>query len=324
MPLPTDEHTLALSRDLIQTLDDLNGGVHAGFRPAHAKGVMLSGTFTPSRDARSLTRAPHIERPSTPVIVRFSDSTGLPKVADNDAEHASPRGMAIRFQLAEHVHTDVIGHSHDGFPVRTPEEFLEMLRAVYSSGQSKQKPLPIESFLITHPAALAFVKASKPIPSSFARESFFAVSAYKFTNQAGESRFGRYRIRPLAGNEPLDPAAAAAKSSNFLFEEIAARIAKEPVKFEINVQVAEAGDVVDDATVRWPENRPKIAFGTIALNALVPNGESAERTIIFDPIPRVDGIESSGDPLLEVRAAVYLMSGRRRREATGTAKRGTA
>jgi len=36
--------------------------------------------------------------------------------------------------------------------------------------------------------------------------------------------------------------------------------------------------------------------------------------IIFDPIPRVDGIDASDDPLLELRA-VYLLSGRRRRAA---------
>ena len=38
-------------------------------------------------------------------------------------------------------------------------------------------------------------------------------------------------------------------------------------------------------------------------------------TIIFDPIPRVDGIEPSNDPLFELRAAIYLLSGRRRRAA---------
>ena len=37
--------------------------------------------------------------------------------------------------------------------------------------------------------------------------------------------------------------------------------------------------------------------------------------MIFDPIPRVDGIEPSDDPLLELRAAIYLLSGRRRRQA---------
>jgi catalase len=52
------------------------------------------------------------------------------------------------------------------------------------------------------------------------------------------------------------------------------------------------------------------------LNGVVPDGEAAQRNIIFDPIPRVDGIESSGDPLLNPRASVYLASGRRRRAAS--------
>ena len=126
MPLPTDPTALDLSRDVLHALDDLNG-VHQGFRPAHAKGVMLSGTFTPSPAARGLTRAPHVQRPSTPVTVRFSDFAGFPTVADNDPQNASPRGCAIRFHLADHVHTDIVAHSHDGFPVRTAEEFLEFL-----------------------------------------------------------------------------------------------------------------------------------------------------------------------------------------------------
>jgi catalase len=47
-----------------------------------------------------------------------------------------------------------------------------------------------------------------------------------------------------------------------------------------------------------------------------------QKHIIFDPIPRVDGIEPSDDPLLELRAAVYLLSGRRRREAPETRSSG--
>jgi hypothetical protein len=37
------------------------------------------------------------------------------------------------------------------------------------------------------------------------------------------------------------------------------------------------------------------------------------RKIIFDPIPRVDGIDPSDDPLIAVRSAIYLLSGRRHR-----------
>jgi catalase len=46
---------------------------------------------------------------------------------------------------------------------------------------------------------------------------------------------------------------------------------------------------------------------------VLPANEAEQHHIIFDPIPRIDGIEPSGDPLLAPRADVYLMSGRRRR-----------
>ncbi len=62
----------ALAADLLAVLDKLSGGVHPGFRPAHAKGAMYAGTFAPTPAASALTRAPHANRPSTPVTVRFS------------------------------------------------------------------------------------------------------------------------------------------------------------------------------------------------------------------------------------------------------------
>jgi catalase len=314
MPLSTDEKVLKLSRDAIDAFDKIDQGPHPGFRPAHAKGVLLQGEFKPAAAAQSLTRAPHIQRSSTPVSVRLSDFAGIPTVADNDGQNASPRGCAIRFHLAEHSHTDIVAHSVDMFPARTAEEFLEFLNALIATDFAGPHPNAIEQFLGSHPAALAFVQAPKPIPTSFARESFFAVSAFKFNNAEGKGQFGRYRILPVAGNEYVDDAAAK-QGPNFLMDEIQQRVAKEPVKFLIMVQLAEEGDVTDDATVRWPESRKVVEFGEIALTVVADNNAGEQQQIIFDPIPRVDGIEASADPLFEPRANVYLMSGRRRREA---------
>jgi catalase len=69
--------------------------------------------------------------------------------------------------------------------------------------------------------------------------------------------------------------------------------------------------------VPWPEGREEVPFGTITLTARVDDTEPERRKIIFDPIPRVDGIDTSGDPLSEVRSDIYLLSGRRRRAAAG-------
>jgi catalase len=305
----------ALITDLLTTLDRLSGGIHAGFRPVHARGAMVAGTFTPAPEAANLTRAPHAARPSTPVTVRFSLSSGLPTAADNDPQASSPQGIAVRFHLGEHVHTDIIGHSINGFPTRTGEEFLAFLRAAAASGPGAANPPPIAAFLAAHPAAKAFVEAPRAVPTSFARQAYFAVTAFRFTNAAGQSRFGRFRIVPEAGTEYLTAEQAAKKTTDFLAAELSERLARGPVRFRVLVQLAEAGDEVADATAVWPEARTQVEFGTLALTERVDELAPERRKIIFDPVPRVDGIDSAGDPLTAVRSDLYLVSGRRRRTA---------
>ena len=81
------------------------------------------------------------------------------------------------------------------------------------------------------------------------------------------------------------------------------------------MQLAKEGDIVNDATVHWPEDRELVQLGAATFTEPVADDAAEQKQIIFDPIPRVDGIEPSDDPLLELRAAIYLMSGRRRRSA---------
>jgi catalase len=311
--MPAGTYTnLALADKLLDALDKLSG-LHSGFRPAHAKGLMCSGTFSPSPEAAKLTRAPHASRPSTPVTVRYSDSTGVPTIPDNDPQRSGPRGIAVRFHLADHAHTDIVAHSTNGFPVRTGEEFLEFLRAAAAFGAGK--PEALGAFLATHPSAKRFVEAAKPIPTSFAREAFFAVTAFRFTNAEDMSRHGRFRIWPEAGTDYLTDEQAARKSTNFLFDEIGPRLAQGPIRLGVFVQLAADGDDMKDASVTWPDDREELQFGTVTLTQREDHQAPERRKIIFDPIPRVDGIDPSGDPLTEVRSDIYLLSGRRRRTA---------
>src|SRR5436305_6836345 len=233
--MPAGTYTnLALAEQLLDALDKLSG-LHPGFRPAHAKGLMCSGTFAPSPEAARLTRAPHANKPSTPVTVRYSDSTGVPTIPDNDPQRSGPRGIAVRFHLDDHIHTDIVAHSTNGFPVRTGEQFLEFLRAAAAFGAGK--PEALGTFLAAHPSARRFVEAPKPIPTSFAREAFFAVTSFRFTNAEGVSRHGRFRVRPEEGTEYLSDEQAAAKSADFLFDEIGPRLVRGPVRLGVFVQL---------------------------------------------------------------------------------------
>jgi catalase len=284
-------------------------GLHRGYRPVHAKGIVCEGTFSPAATAASISRAPHLQSGSVPITVRFSDFAGVPTVPDGDPL-ASPRGMAIKFHLPGGIDTDIVAHSYDGFPTRTAEEFLEFVRVLAASGSGS--PDPLQSFLASHPQARRFAEAPKPAPSSFATESYYAVNAFHFINREGMSRSGRYRIRPEAGEEHLDPAEAARRPGSFLFDELAQRLTRGAVRFRLLVQLAAEGDPVDDGSQPWPEERRQVELGTLSITAPVADSAAAERQLVFDPAKLVDGIELSDDQLPAVRSALYAVSYQRR------------
>src|SRR5215210_5413517 len=103
-PTPAEQKPLPVAA--VDALNALSGGPHAGFRANHAKGILTTGTFVPSKDAASLSQAPHFSK-SVPVLVRFSDPTGVPNLPDADP-NASPHGLAIRFQLPDGGNTDIV------------------------------------------------------------------------------------------------------------------------------------------------------------------------------------------------------------------------
>jgi catalase len=281
---------------------------------AHAKGELLSGTFTPSAGAKKLSSALHFNNPTTPVWVRFSNSTGIPNIPDNDS-NADPRGIGIRFILGSHKHTDIIGHSTPFFPTHTGVQFLEMLQAIAASPPDGEHPSPIEKFLGANPAALAFVTAPKPPPVSYATEQYWGVNAFKLINAEGKATFIRYHVVPDAGVSTLDAEAVKDKDADYLQKELSTCLEAGPIGFKILAQVAEEGDVTDNATVHWPESRMVVELGSFTIDSIVPDNAKEQKHTIFDPIPRVQGVEPSDDPLLEMRAAIYLISGKQRRAA---------
>lgn len=223
---------------------------------AHAKGILLSGSFTPSAEAAKLSKAPHFSAAATPISVRFSNSTGLPNIPDN-ATDANPRGMAIRFHLPEvggrRRHTDIVSHSVPLFPVRTGALFLEFLQAAGASGPDVPHPTPVEKFVGASPSAQAFLSYPQPSPVSFGTQQYYGVCAFKLVDANGKDTYIRYHIVPESGIQTLDEASVKAKGENYLHDEVLERLKKGSISFKLQAQVAEEGDVTDNATIRWPE-----------------------------------------------------------------------
>ncbi|MEO5999665.1 MAG: hypothetical protein ABIN89_22910 [Chitinophagaceae bacterium] len=110
-----------------------------------------------------MTSAGHFRKGKLPVVVRFSDFTGIPDISDANGL-ANPRGFAIKFKLPDSSSTDIVGHSFNGFPTATSDDFRELLLAIATSGPEATKPTNLDKFLGSHPIAKTFLTTQNPAP----------------------------------------------------------------------------------------------------------------------------------------------------------------
>jgi len=259
-----------------------------------------------------VSRAAHLQGAAVPATVRFSNSSGDPDVHDG---LPGVRALSVKFQLPDGKSADILANSVEGFPVRTPQDFLAFLRAQLpdpATGKPASDAVP--RFVQSHPETGAFLGRlmQKPVPASYAQASYHAEHAFRFSAADGTSRFGRYRWTPDAGEAYLAPDDAGKRSSNFLRDDLEARLRTGPVAFRLFVQLAEEGDPTDDPTALWPASRPLVELGRLEVTGISPTGVDDERRLVFDPTNRTDGIDLSNDPVLLARAAVYSVSYDRR------------
>lgn len=290
-------------QDLVDALHSAFGDHHS--RAVHAKGVIVSGSFTPDPAAAALTRAPHLQKTRSQVIVRFSDFTGIPTIPDNNPA-ANPRGLAVKFTLPDGTATDIVGHSFDGFPTSNSDQFRDLLLAIGKSGPGAVEPTALSRFLDVHPVAKTFLTTQK-LPRSYATVEYFGVNAFKFSNAAGASHFVRYQFLPVGGEQLLSKAEFAKADADYLQIEIKERIAKQPVRFQLVAQIGEPSDKVDDPSIAWPATRKKVLLGVIELERVAPNTPEQDKSLSFSPTRIPDGIETA-DPMLDFRAKAYPIS----------------
>lgn len=290
------------SIDPERALDRINGvfGRHDGDRTLHAKGDFYAGTFTATARAAALCRAAHLQGEPVPVRVRWSNGAGK----RNADKVPDVRGMAVSFRLPDGTATDLLGQTSPRFPVKTVEDFLELV-------ESSDKPWKLPLFMARHPAAVPALLAStraKAIvpPYSYAEVHYYPIHAYKWIAADGTESWVRYRLTPQRGQRP----AGEFKGRDRLREEIVARLADQPVRYTLDVQVAAPGEDPHDPTSVWKGDY--FDAGTIEVTGPEPDPEAGGGVVVFDPARVVDGIELSDDPILRYRPAAYSVSVNRR------------
>jgi catalase len=291
-------------QQMVNALYSAFGDNHS--RAVHAKGVMAVGTFEPSAEAAGLTKARIFSGKSMPVLVRFSDFTGIPNIPDTVGD-ANPRGFALKFTLPDGSAADVVTHSFNGFPTATTEEFRQLLMAIGASGAGAAKPTALDTFLGGHPIAKTFLTTQKPPAASYAALSYFGVNAFEYATADGHKSFVRYRFVPRDGEAFVPAPELPGKSPNYLQEELPQRLANGPAVFDWYAQVAEAGDAIGDPSVAWPESRRLVKLGTVRIDRLAPDPAATDKATMFRPLNVPAGI-APADPMLGVRQAAYPLS----------------
>ena len=278
-----------------------------GVRALHAKGTLLKGTFMATPAAGGLTKAGHMQGEPVEATVRFSNGSGDPNLPDYGPE---VRGMAAKFYLPDGTRTDISAQTVPRFPVRTPDAFINLLRAS-APGPGRLFRLPF--FLATHPEVLPALRANAPAlkpPASYASCRYYALHAFKWIDPDGGERYVRYSWLPELNEPPLSAEEARSRGKDYLQEDIVARL---PVKFTLQLVIAKPGDKVDDPTAVWPvEERETVIAGTLELTEPETGREQGDDVLVFDPNRVTDGIEVSDDPILKFRSPAYSVSVERR------------
>jgi catalase len=275
-----------------------------GYRTLHAKGLFCSGIFNATRDATAICRAGHLQGETVPILVRWSHGSGRPD-ANDEAPYV--RGMSVSFVLPDGSSTDLLGQTVPRFPVRSPDDFVRLSEVARDRRE-------LAKFLATRPrTALALahnarVKALAP-PRSYAEATYYPIHAYLWVTMAGHGTWVRYRLVPQA--TPRDRPPGRFSGRDRLRDEITARLAQGPVRYDLVVTVAGPRDDPHNPMSVWRGSREFVA-GWLEIDKLEDDREAQGDVVVFDPTRVVDGIELSDDPILHYRPTAYSVSIERR------------
>jgi catalase len=301
------------AEQVVDAINDISGR-HEGHRAAHAKGTLLSGTFTPS--GSGLTTAAHMGDEPVRVTARVSNGGGDPAIPDYAKEG---RGLAVKFYLPDGSKTDIVALSLPCFFVRTPEDFLDFTRARKPDPETGQPDFEkVGAWLAEHPEAGPAIQAalSADPPESYATVVYNSIHAFKWTDADGTERWVRYRFEPEAGERTLSEEEARARGRDYLQEEI---LARDSSAFRLLVTIAGEDDAVNDPTVAWPDERQSVDVGRLELTGPETERERGGDILVFDPTRLTDGIELSDDQILRFRPRAYAASVTRRSGAPAPA-----
>jgi len=283
-------------------------GITPGERRNHTKGTCAVGEFVGAPEAAAYSRSPLFSGKAVPVVARFSLAGGNPKAPD---AAKSARGMALEFRLPEGKLQHMTMLNTPMFGAAQPRTLFDLIVASKPDpATGKPDPEKIKAFKATHPdnKAQADYLANNNPPASYASSSYWGIHTFKFIDRADKTSLVRWRFVPQDGEKRLTDDEMKSAPPDFLEQTLIERTKRGPVRWDMMVTIGEPGDVEDNPTVAWPENRKQVKAGTLTLAAAMAQKGAECEKINFDPLVMGEGIAPSKDPVLQFRSPAYAVS----------------
>ena len=311
------------SQRFTNAIETANGQVWRGFRRAHAKGVCVAGYFEGNGQGTALSSARLFAPVRTPFVGRLSIGGGSPYGLD---ARARVRSMALKLDSDDGQQWRMAMNSFPFFGVSSVEAFYEQTRAnTPDPATGKPDPARQAAFAKAHPEFARFADwaAHAPWSTSWANTTFNGVDTFRFVNRAGNVRNVRWSMQPQTPFAGMTPEQREQADADYLAEDLAARLAKGELRWDMVVTLAQADDPVNPSQ-SWPEDRPRVTVGTVVVESSSAQATGACRDINYDPLVLPTGVEASDDPILAARSAVYSVSFNRREHDIASGEAGAA
>jgi catalase len=150
------------------------------------------------------------------------------------------------------------------------------------------------------------LRDANKVPASYAGIEYHGLHAFRWIGADGSARFVRYHLVPTVGAKTSGSAAQSA-GPDFLTDELNARVASGPVRFDFRVQIAGPNDSTVDPSAPW-QSTQIVTVGALEIVGLDTEREHGDDIVVFDPMRVTDGIEPSDDPVLHFRTLAYSAS----------------
>ncbi|ROL72623.1 catalase family peroxidase [Pseudomonas vranovensis] len=292
---------------------EAQAGHYPGYRKNHAKGLCVSGYFQSSGAAAKLSTARAFSQARVPVIGRFAIGGANPHSADASVP---TRSLALQLRSDDGQEWRTGMNTPPVLAVGTPEAFYQQVLAMTPDpATGKPDPARLQAFFAAHPESAAFRQWAKDYQASdsFANSSYNSINAFALIDAAGKARFVRWSLLPQT---PFAALPAQVDDRDYLQHDLRQRLGQGPLRWTLQLTLAEAGDAVDDPSQPWPAQRPTVNAGTLVIDQVDAAEQGACRDLNFDPLILPSGIRPSADPILAARSAAYSESfNRRAREA---------